>query len=265
MKVWVKAALLAAIGIFFALFVRHIMFQYAFLTLAGAYFMYLGYRAWRQVRLMQDTPTSTARAVAIGPVELSGRVCAADGKLLKTPYSGIECVYYRCRVKNRKAGNPLKALRDLEKNYETNGVPFLLEDDTGKILVDPACSMPVLRRRFYYSLIGSKYLPERCKELIKANRLEEKVKEWAKERLEFEEYWIAPGDEIYVMGTASKNDGKDIVIGKGRGPFFIRDRPEKLSISNIEEGIWIIILMGPLMFFGGLILLLHELGLFGKA
>ena len=54
-----------------------------------------GFRAWRRLRLIEDTPTSRVRSMALGRVELAG---SAVGKAdLEAPFTGTPCVYYRYR------------------------------------------------------------------------------------------------------------------------------------------------------------------------
>jgi hypothetical protein len=96
-----------------------LMFWYAF------YFL-------RMKRQIENTPTSKVRSVAMGMVEVKGE--AIRKFALVSPMSNTPCVFYRltkyCRDRNRQWR--------VSSISSSDNVPFLLEDDTGRVEINPA-------------------------------------------------------------------------------------------------------------------------------
>lgn len=99
------------------------------LVLLGA-----GLRAlYRSLRVAREAPTDVRAVTEDGGVaSLEGTARPIDG-VLESPYAGEECLAYEA-TQLRKAGAD-----DWRTEAEDrDGVPFLLEDDTAAILVDPS-------------------------------------------------------------------------------------------------------------------------------
>lgn len=96
-----------------------LMFWYAF------YFL-------RMKRQMENTPTSKVRSVAMGMVEVKGQ--AIRSYALISPMSNTPCVFYRL-TKYRKDRNNQWRVSSVSSS---DNVPFLLEDETGRVEIDPA-------------------------------------------------------------------------------------------------------------------------------
>ncbi|BCR03308.1 hypothetical protein DESUT3_03770 [Desulfuromonas versatilis] len=85
----------------------------------------------RLKRQVENTPTSKTRSLAMGLVEVHGR--AKRQYALVSPMTQMPCVYYRLR----------RYRRDDKKNWrmtsetDSGAVPFYLEDDTGRVSVNP--------------------------------------------------------------------------------------------------------------------------------
>jgi len=69
---------------------------------AGLVFFFKGFGVWRKMRLIQDTPTSKIRSMALGRVELYGQ--AVEKAELTAPLTGAACVYYRYQVEQEVQG-----------------------------------------------------------------------------------------------------------------------------------------------------------------
>lgn len=143
-----------------------------------------GFRLLQRKRLILDTPRSTVRAAALGPVEISGK--AVGPYTLVAPLSQMDCLYYRLTVKS----NPRGDLKN-DKMRELCA-PLFLDDGTGTLMIWPqGCELqlePSVGREDYgraaLMLAGVRGAepPEFC---------------W--------ERCIRPGDEIFVMGTLQEN------------------------------------------------------------
>ncbi len=86
----------------------------------------------RLKRQIENTPTSRVRSIAMGMVEVKGR--ALRRYALISPMSHIPCVFYRLTRYRREKNNQWQ----VSSVSSSNNVPFLLEDDTGRVEVDPS-------------------------------------------------------------------------------------------------------------------------------
>lgn len=85
-------------------------------------------------RLIENTPTSRIRSMAMGFVELAGK--AKQKYALKLPYLLADCVFYRYRILQRKQSQNVSSWVQVESG-SSGPVPFYVEDETGSVLVDP--------------------------------------------------------------------------------------------------------------------------------
>ncbi|RLB70073.1 MAG: hypothetical protein DRH07_09345 [Deltaproteobacteria bacterium] len=86
----------------------------------------------RMKRQIENTPTSKVRSVAMGMVEVKGR--AVRSYALISPMSNTPCVFYRLTKYRRNIKNQWQ----VSSVSSSDNVPFLLEDDTGRVEIDPA-------------------------------------------------------------------------------------------------------------------------------
>lgn len=108
-------------------------------TLGAAY---CGLRAWRglhKARTIEDTPTAKARSAPQGYVELEGAGRLMDGPPIIAPLSGLPCVWFRYRIEEQitteHRGHTQTRWQTVGKGESTE--VFWLEDDTGRVAVDP--------------------------------------------------------------------------------------------------------------------------------
>jgi len=101
---------------------------------AGVGLYFWGWRRMRRRWAILNMPTSRARSVAMGQAELIGKARGL-GTPLTSPVRQLVCVWYHVRV-TRETGSGKN--RHTETVFTQKvGVPFELEDSTGRILVDP--------------------------------------------------------------------------------------------------------------------------------
>ena len=105
--------------------------------LGGLYLVYDGFNTWKLSRLIQDTPTSKVRSMAVGRTELEGSVRPFEGHL-NPPYTDEDCVYVKWKAEKRerhtdKDGNTHYTWETVASG--TEALAFYLEDATGKVLV----------------------------------------------------------------------------------------------------------------------------------
>jgi hypothetical protein len=143
-----------------------------------------GFRLLQRKRLILDTPRSTVRAAALGPVEVSGK--AVGPYTLVAPLSQADCLYYRLTVES----NPKGDLKN--KNMQELCAPLFLDDGTGTLMIWPQnCELqlePYMGRADYGQAA-----------LVLAGVRGASPPEFSWERS------IKPGDQIFVMGTLQEN------------------------------------------------------------
>jgi len=116
----------------------------------GSLWAIIGYFQYKMQRQMADTPTSLVRSVAVGNPELVGQVRPSNAGVLRVVVDGHpnrvipNCVQfhwsYEVKIReeytdsegNRKTREYWKTIRE-----DVGGVPFILNDGTGGILVKP--------------------------------------------------------------------------------------------------------------------------------
>lgn len=103
---------------------------------AGVGLLFDAVRRYRRNRFIHDLPTSRVRSAARGLVELKGRAVPVD-ETLTSPFDDRDCLLCQYAIrrpppKRSKTGSPPTPL-----DFGLVGVPFFLEDDTGRMLVRP--------------------------------------------------------------------------------------------------------------------------------
>lgn len=91
-----------------------------------------GFYFLRLKRQVENTPTSRVRSIAMGMVEVKGR--AIRQYALLSPMSHTPCVFYRLTKYRRREKNNQW---DVSSISNSDNVPFLLEDETGRVEIDP--------------------------------------------------------------------------------------------------------------------------------
>jgi hypothetical protein len=99
--------------------------------LLGIGCFFFGFNLFLLKRRIENTPTSRIRSLAMGMVEIHGR--ASRQYALVAPMTQLPCVYYRIRRYRRDSRRNWKLTSDTNSGH----VPFMIEDSTGRVIVDP--------------------------------------------------------------------------------------------------------------------------------
>ena len=91
----------------------------------GIFSFIVGLRKIFLKRMIENIPTSKARSVAMGLVEVYGEVVPI--KTLKSPFSSKDCVYYRYQVEELRSDGKHSHWATIRK--EEKCVPFRLRGD----------------------------------------------------------------------------------------------------------------------------------------
>src|ERR1700733_7865540 len=98
----------------------------------GVYLFYRGFKMLQFKRLILNTPLSRVRSASMGLVEVSGM--AVGPNTIPAGITGEPCYYYRATAwEYQRSGNRNNWKRVAD---ESLFVPFFVQDDTGRMLVN---------------------------------------------------------------------------------------------------------------------------------
>lgn len=138
----------------------------------------------RLKRQLENLPTSKIRSVALGLVEVHGR--ARRTYAVVSPMTQQPCVFYRLRKLRRNHEN--QSWEEVSTT-DCGPVPFAIEDDTGRLTVDPRGAVLKPRHR-------QEGLPGQMSMLLMASSVSDPTEKWIEEI-------IPEGAPVYVVGYAS--------------------------------------------------------------
>jgi len=159
-----------------------------------------GFKQLREKRLLENTPSSTVRGLAMGLVELTGK--AEKTKPLQSPFTRFDCVYYRYTIEQyRSRGN--SSHWEVIAKGDSNSCPFWLDDGTGKIMVLPQGAELILPVNYEFESGFGRPIPHNLVLFLMRNGLKYSglLGEY---RLRFKEWFVLPGEPVCVLGTAKK-------------------------------------------------------------
>ena len=149
-------------------------------ALAGGGLVYYGFATLREKRMLENIPSSKVRSVAMGLAEIKG--AAKQKAPLVSPLTGAACTYYRFLIEEERSGSKgQKSWVTIDQGQSTQ--PFYVEDETGRILVDPVGAETILRQAY--------------REIKRDGG-------WTSSRRRYTEWRIIPEERIFVLGTVSK-------------------------------------------------------------
>ncbi|HCM41849.1 MAG TPA: hypothetical protein DIS66_00840 [Candidatus Omnitrophica bacterium] len=219
----------------------------------GAVAFFKGFKVRDKKRLIENIPTSTVRGMAVGLVEVKGKANPVDQPLL-SHFSKAPCVFFRYTVEELRSSGKRSRWVTIASYSSSNY--FYLEDDTGKVFVDPlSAELHLQVDREFSSAFGGKAKPEFLTGLTELG-IDPKGFLGVKKSLRCAETYIAPGDLIYVMGSAcpavsgefSECGHENLCIRKDNAPiFFISDHSEKELLKNLGRQMIFMLYGGPIL------------------
>lgn len=106
--------------------------------LTGLLCLFQGIRAYRDNRMNRATQTTSIGSLAPGLVKVRGK--AECSQLLRAPFSGKPCCFYKTKIEYNNEKGPLDDSRYIygwrELRTDVGAQRFFLTDATGKVLVD---------------------------------------------------------------------------------------------------------------------------------
>lgn len=257
------------------------------ITLSGGFLFVKGIQSLQKKRVIQNIPTSKVRSLAMGLVEVFGIVCKDNKPIFHAPFSDKECVYYKYKVEQlRQHGK--NSSWDTIKQDETSD-SFFIQDDTGKVLVNPKGAEMTIPITFNYEarngmgFSSTKFPTPTLDAFCKANKILQtntfnvpivgSVNVQGGGSYRFTEECIPLEHELYVLGTAGDNphvedlkaqdNSSNIMIQKGKNDpmFYISDKSEKDTLSSLGGAAILGIGGGLLAIAVGLYLLFLNMGI----
>ncbi len=248
-------------------------------------FAWLGLHFHTIATMIRNLPTSTIRALAIGPVEVRGLV--KSDKTVKSEFSGDEGVYIKYAITQRTA----MTIHISDNLPQT--VPFYIDDGTGRVYIDlppeglfilkpknitPGVTLEFNKQNFaqchvelahkttiQFPTIGK--LAERYKSIYGVDTMALLSKFIAESPVTIEETVLHNGDSVYAIGTFVGNQpgpsGNQIpTINSSKGYLYVSDSPERKIISQVSRRATIFFAISGAAFLAGAAIIILASGLF---
>lgn len=241
--------------------------------LIGLFLIYGGATRFLLFKKISDTPTSKVRSAALGLVELFGRAVCRDE--MASPVSKAKCVYWRIKAEYYVPGKN-GGWRDMYS--KSSSVKFFLEDDTGRMLIEPEgaeidipsdfTSQGWLTAGGIMGLMQRKTLDRKVLAFLDSEppaKAAFTAHSGYDQRLT--ESFIAENDPLYVFGTASpwktgsELPHEDLIVKQGGDKvMYISDSNEYKALEKIRNSMLLSLAIGFALSAIGLYALLTVFG-----
>lgn len=143
-------------------------------------------------------------------VRVTGHAIPIDGRVLDAPLSGRRCLFYRASVFRHTApnqGNTYDSVREIAT--EQQGVPFLIENDGTRALVDTAeARLLCVFDHTSESLAAYDASPQQRALLVRHDQIQKNI--WfTTHHLEYKEAIIEVGERVTLCGYAMREPDPD--------------------------------------------------------
>ena len=241
-----------------------------FLFFVGLAIFYNSLKNLKKKRLFENIPTSKMRSVAMGLVELKGKIAVADSTI-KDPFDDKDCVYWSVTIEEYvKRG---KSHKWVTRHQSSDSAPFLFSDDTGSVLIHSRkADMTNVKRDSSYesALLFSEELPLKIRQYCDTHKV--KYKGWfgGKRKMRCRTTYLEPNDQLYIIGNARPLTEKESSYSKAAtaaidytkdGHFLISEKSEKELTEAYGGQPWLVPL-GGILAAAGLGLVLDVFGYF---
>jgi len=165
---------------------------------AGPVWFLHGFQSFRRKRLIENTPTARIRSMAMGLVEVNGRVSGRSQ--LIAPFSGRACAYWQIDVSTGSTGRNGSSGSWRIVHRDQSGSPFFLTDDTGTAMIFPQGADCRVNFQVEEECNGI-MLPDCYAEYLKEHCHAESLL-WRVGQLRFRERILEDGQGVFILGTA---------------------------------------------------------------
>lgn len=165
-------------------------------VIAGLYLFFRGFELLRRRRWIEDTPVSKISAAAMGQVKVLGR--AIGPYTLFSPLANVDCYYYKAVAWNGRSAQDDQTAE--ARATETLFTPFFVEDETGRLMIDPRGAELDLPYEYDEAVSGGT-MSQCTRRFLRRHGLS------TTGGTHVSEYAIKPGDSVFVFGTLDENRG----------------------------------------------------------
>ncbi len=232
----------------------------------GVGLLWLGYSSMKTKRLIEDTPTSKIRSIAMGFVEVKGLVEKGE-RTIAAPISGDACCAYRCDVE------ALQRDEDGDEHWRrvksvSGGVPFFVKDETGRVLIDPKAANVTVKLTNGWGSALTKDPPKNVQQFLEKEGVKFKNVIGLNKTMRYQEFLLVPKMTVYVLGVAGSNPHvaagsavksvDRVMISAGDLPklFTITDTPEHALVKQFTLRMYAGLIVGGVILLGSLWFLL---------
>lgn len=189
-----------------------------------------------------------------GPVRLSGHARQADGAL-EAPFTGTPCLAIRYAVLERRETRNGSSWVEVDSGVAAK--PFLLDDGSESVLVEPDRVRLALDRSAEVAVDGGDRPPEQIREFVaESDDVDSEERSWSLFGLEIDvgddrryvEHRLDPGDAVTVFGEARDRQGLDTrsgqvnaVVTSGAHPLVISETTPLLTLVRV---FWPVLIAG---------------------
>ena len=178
---------------------------------AGIGLFFYGFRLLQRRRLILDTPFSKIRSASMGMVEVSGQ--AVGPYTMVAPITARPCYYYRTVVWEWKQSGKNKTWVKIAG--ECMHLPFFVDDNTGRLLVDPRGADLDLHCDFKEEFCDSFFTtkdaaPANVHSFLSRHGIV------TSNKIKVEEYCIKPKNSLFLLGTLGENPGIEVARSRFR-------------------------------------------------
>lgn len=212
----------------------------------GLYLIYDGFRKWKQMRLMQDTPTEKIRSAATGRTELKG-TCRPLETIIDAPFTDQECVVATFEVEEwqEDSDDDGGSWNTIEEG--TLCTPFELDDGTGRMRVEPERDATYeIGDQFEttFRVGGGRSPPGEVAEFFEQRHgdddgvlglgIADGLDARDSNRRRYTQEIIPPGEDLYALGGASTygdgtgSNAEQLALGRDEGS-------DQFIISTLDE------------------------------
>lgn len=172
---------------------------------AGIYLFFHGFQLLGRRRLILDTPLSKIRSASLGLVEISG--LAVGPYTMIAPITARPCYYFRTIVWEWKQNG--KSKQWIKVAAECMHVPFFVDDNTGRMMVDPRGAELELHRDFQQEFCDSFFtsqdpVPDNVRTFLARHGIA------TNNKIKVEEFCIKPKNSLFILGTLAENPGIEV-------------------------------------------------------
>ncbi len=172
---------------------------------AGIGLFFYGFQLLQRRRLILDTPFSKIRSASMGMVEVSG--LAVGPYTMVAPITARPCYYYRTLVWEYKQSGKNKQW--VRVAGECMHVPFFVDDNTGRVLVDPRGADLDLHCDFEEEFCDSFFTvkdsaPSNVRLFLGRHGIV------TNNKIKVQEFCIKPKNSLFILGTLGENPGLEV-------------------------------------------------------